>query len=187
MHALDFIRYGVFAVSAASALVAVAAWAVRTRQVSPFSPLGRALRELSEPIVRRVEHWMVKNGGNPQNAALWIFVVPLVGGILVIGVAGWAAGQIAMVGHTATSGRGALRLTVYYAGQLLMLALLVRVIGSWLGQYQYSRWMRPVYLLTDWMIEPLRKIIPPFGMFDITPLIAWFGLRLVLGWLMSAI
>ena len=187
MHTLEFIRYGVFAVFVASALVAIAAWAVRTRQVHPFSRLGRALRQLSEPVVRPAERWLVKNGGNPQNAAMWIFLVPLVGGIIVIGVATWITGQLAMVGSTAVSGRGVLRLTVYYAGQILMLALLVRVIGSWIGQYQYSRWMRPAYLLTDWMIEPLRKIIPPFGMFDLTPLIAWFGLRLVVGWLVSAI
>ena len=37
---------------------------------------------------------------------------------------------------------------------LLMAAILIRVIGSWLGIGPYRKWMRPVYALTDWLIEP---------------------------------
>ena len=69
---------------------------------------------------------------------------------------------------------------IYYAGQLLMLALIVRVIASWFGAFQYNRWVRPAYLLTDWFIVPLQKIIPPVGGFDLTPLVAWIVLRWVL-------
>ncbi len=29
-----------------------------------------------------------------------------------------------------------------------------------------------VYVITDPMLEPLRRIIPPLGMFDITPMVA---------------
>ena len=47
-----------------------------------------------------------------------------------------------------------------------MLALFVRVIASWLGISPYSAWMRPVMILTDWLIEPIRRILPPMGMID---------------------
>jgi YggT family protein len=46
--------------------------------------------------------------------------------------------------------------------------------------------MRVVHWLTDWLIEPLRRVVPPIGMFDVTPLVAYFILYLVrwliLGW-----
>jgi YggT family protein len=180
MQFLPLLRYGVFAAVLASALISIAAWAVRTRQVNPFSPLGRGLRSLSEPFVKRVERILLKNGGNPQNAAWWIFLVTLVAGIVVIGLANWLVTQTTMIGMAAGSGRGLLRVMVYYAGQLLLLALIVRVIGSWIGQYRFSPWMRPFYLLTDWIVEPLRKIIPPMGGFDLTPLVAWFLIQYVI-------
>jgi YggT family protein len=38
--------------------------------------------------------------------------------------------------------------------------------------------MRPIVFLTDWLLEPLRRLIPPLGMFDISPLVAWLLLIL---------
>jgi YggT family protein len=184
---LTVFRYAVFAVFAAGALIALAAWAVRTRQVNPFGTPSRALRAISEPFVRPMERWLVKNGRNPQSAALWIFGITLVGGIVLITAVTWVIGQVGFVRGSATSGRGVLRLVVLYAGRLILLALIVRVIASWFGQFRYSKWIRWAYWLTDWMIEPLRKIIPPIGMFDFTPLIAWFGLQILLNWLMRVL
>jgi YggT family protein len=134
-----------------------------------------------------MERWLVQRGGNPQNAAWWIFGITLVGGILVITVATWLISAVTVASATATSGRGLVRLVVYYAGQLVLLALIMRVIGSWLGAFRYNRWMRPVYLLTDWIIQPLQKIIPPVGVIDFTPLIAWFGIQMLLKWVVSVL
>lgn len=179
MQFLPLLRYGVFALVLASALISLAAWAVRTRQVNPFSTLGRVLRGLSEPLVKPVERVLLNKGGNPQNAALWIFLVALIGGIVVIALANWLVSQAYTVSVAASSGRGLLRLVIYYAVQLVLLALIVRVIGSWIGQHRYS-WLRPAYWLTDWIVEPLRRIIPPMGAIDITPMVAWFLLQYVI-------
>jgi YggT family protein len=43
--------------------------------------------------------------------------------------------------------------------------------------------MRPFYALTDWLIEPIRRIVPPVGMFDLSPLVALivlWGLKFIL-------
>src|SRR2546425_8301533 len=58
------IRYLVFAAFAASVLVALASWLVRTRRVSPFGALGRTLRTTSEPLIRPIETRLVRAGGN---------------------------------------------------------------------------------------------------------------------------
>jgi uncharacterized protein YggT (Ycf19 family) len=34
-------------------------------------------------------------------------------------------------------------------------------------------------VLTDWLIEPIRRILPPFGMFDFSPMVAWLVLYIV--------
>jgi YggT family protein len=59
------------------------------------------------------------------------------------------------------------------------LSLLVRVISSWLPISPYSGWVRWSYILTEWMVAPLRKLIPTLGPIDITPIIAWLLLSLL--------
>jgi uncharacterized protein YggT (Ycf19 family) len=53
------------------------------------------------------------------------------------------------------------------------------MIASWFGAFLYSRWMRPAYILTDWIVEPLRRVVPSMGPFDITILVAWLALMLI--------
>jgi len=53
------------------------------------------------------------------------------------------------------------------------------VIASWFGLFRYSRWIRPAYILTDWIVEPLRRVVPPLGTMDVSPLVAWLGLYLI--------
>jgi YggT family protein len=55
----------------------------------------------------------------------------------------------------------------------------VRVFSSWLPISPYSRWIRWSYVLTDWMIVPLRRVVPSIGMIDITPIVAWLGIVVV--------
>ena len=62
-------------------------------------------------------------------------------------------------------------LAIRMGAGLLKVALIVRVISSWFGRGEYSRWLRPAYWLTDWLIRPLRRVVPPVGMFDLTPLV----------------
>jgi YggT family protein len=79
----------------------------------------------------------------------------------------------------AAGSRGVLFIVVNWTFTLLGLALIVRVVGSWIGASRYTPWMRPFVVATEWFLAPLRRIIPSFAMLDITPLIAWFLLQFV--------
>lgn len=183
-----FLRYFVFAIVAWIALVAVANWLVRTRRISPFSPLTRALRRLSDPWVIPVELRVVRAGGNPQNAPWWLLGVALVAGLLLLVLARWIEGLlISLAAATRFGPLGVVRLAVDLAYRILVLALIVRVVGSWLGASEYNRWMRPFYALTDWLVKPLKRVIPPIGMIDITPLVAWVVLMIGHALIMSVL
>src|SRR5256885_13443394 len=83
------LRYGVFVVFAARVLVALAAWLVRTRRVSPFGMLGRALRTASDPLIRPIETRLVRAGGNPVHAGWWLAVAVAAAGVLLITLWNW--------------------------------------------------------------------------------------------------
>ena len=178
---LGVIRYAVFGVFALAVVVAVLSWLVRTRRVSPFSAIGRGLRQMTDPVINPVERLVIRRGGNPVQAGWWLVILVAVIGVLIVSLAQWLVESWADVSFAASRGPRALIGTgvdiVYY---VLIVALFVRVIGSWFGYFRYTRWMRPMYWLTDWIVEPIRRILPSVGgQFDFSPLIAWLLLMVL--------
>lgn len=181
MLILDLTRGLAFGLFVICVFVALGSWAVMTRRINPFSKTGQTIRRFTDPVLEPVEFWLRKRGGNPRNAGWWILGGSVVGGILLITLTEWIIAQWARIAMASNAGpRGVLRLVVYYAGQILVFALIARVIGSWFGVGRFNRWMRAAYLLTDWIVEPLRKIVPPMGRIDITPLVAWFLIQIIM-------
>ena len=86
-----------------------------------------------------------------------------------------------------TGPRGLLLLVLRWAIGLLQIALIVRVISSLVRISPYSRWVRWSFVLTEWLLAPLRRVIPPLGMIDITPIVAFFVIQLIGGALVRII
>ena len=171
------LRYVVFAAFAASVLVALASWLVRTRRVSPFGALGRALRTASDPLIRPVETRLVRAGGNPVHAGWWLVVAVAAAGVLLITLWNWLVDTAyAVTAAFAAGPRAAIALTVVVAYRIIVAALVVRVLAGWFGYFRYARWVRPAYALTDWLVEPIRRVLPPAGGLDWSPLAAWLVL-----------
>lgn len=163
----------------ALAIVCAVDWAVRTRRISPFSRVARFFRARIDPLMTPVERVILRAGGTPTSAAWWTLVGLILFGILIITLLQFLGGILTQVVMGISEPRSIPLLLVSWAFSLLRLALLVRVISSWLPISPYSRWIRWSYVLTEWMIAPLRRIIPLIGMIDITPIVAWFLLNIV--------
>jgi YggT family protein len=175
----------ILALAYASA-VALTHWAVRSHRITPFGAWPRFMRRASDPVLLPLERRVVRAGGSPQDAPLWLVGIVIVGGLLLLSLVQWLAGAVAELEILAQSGLHEwARFLVSGLFAVLMVALLVRVISSWFGISPYQRWMRPVMLLTDWIIDPIRRILPPLGMIDFSPLVAWVLLSIVRGFLLS--
>lgn len=78
------------------------------------------------------------------------------------------------------SGLGTLvQYLVVLAFDLYGLALLIRVLFSWLRVPYTSRLMQVLWDITEPVLAPLRRVLPPLGGIDFSPLIAFFLLRLL--------
>jgi YggT family protein len=175
----------IIALAYASA-VALTHWAVRSRRITPFGAWPRFMRRASDPVLLPLERRIVRSGGSPQDAPLWLVGIVIVGGLLLVSLVQWLAGFAVSLEILAQSGARAWgRFLVSGLFTVVMVALFVRVISSWFGISPYRPWMRPVMLLTDWIIDPIRRILPPFGMIDFSPLVAWLVLSLLRGFVLS--
>ena len=167
--------YGAVVVAA----IATFDWAVRTRRISPFSKTARVFRGRVDPLVAPIERVVVRAGGLPSAAPFWALVAVVVGGIALIGVLNLLGDILFQVVVIGQQPREAPMILLSWAFSILRLALIVRVLSSWLPVSAHSKWIRWSFVLTDWMIIPLGRIIPTIGMIDITPIVAWFGLSLI--------
>ncbi len=155
-------------------------WLVRTRRINPFGPVARFFRRAVDPLIMPVERRIVRAGGTPASAPWWTLVAVVIGGIILILALQFVRGLIATTIVTASAGpRGLYILLVSWTFSILQLALIVRIIASWFRLNPYGRWIRWSYSLTEWILRPLRSVIPPFGMIDVTPIVAYFILVLL--------
>ena len=173
---LDTIARGVVVVVFLYAVVvATTQWAIRRRRLTPFGAWPRLVRRISEPVLLPLERRIIRAGGSPTDAPLWLLGIAIVGGLLLITLVRWLIGAVYEVGVlTQAPPRIWLIEAVSWVFRILMIALLVRVIASWLGVSPYSKWMRPFVVLTDWLLEPLRRVLPPMGPLDLSPMVAYF-------------
>jgi YggT family protein len=62
---------------------------------------------------------------------------------------------------------------------LLIFAIIARAIVSWLPMDRYHPAIQILDSITEPILAPLRRVIPPVGMMDITPIIALIGLQIL--------
>jgi YggT family protein len=180
------VRTAVIVALAYAAVVAVTHWAVRNRRINPFGSWPRLVRRVSDPLLQPLERRVISAGGNPQNTPLWLLVAVIASGLVLMSLAAWLVDAVVRLRWMVEGGpRTWLATLVSLTFTVLMAAILIRVIASWLGIGPYRRWMRPVMALTNWLIDPIRRILPPFGMLDFSPMVAWLVLYVVRGFVMG--
>jgi YggT family protein len=184
---LDLItRTAIVVALAYASVVALTHWAVRSRRMTPFGVWPRFVRRASDPVLLPLERRILRAGGSPNDAPLWLLGVVIAGGLLLLTLVHWLAGFVVTLRYLAASGpRAWLRFVVSGLFTVVMIALIVRVIASWFGISPYRRWMRVAMALTDWIVDPIRRILPPLGMIDFSPLVAWLVLTLIRSFVLS--
>ena len=162
------------------AAVAVADWAVRSRRLNPFGSVARFLRARVDPSLAGVERRVLRAGGRPTATPLWALMAYVVAAMLVLAALEMVASLLRQaVFATALGGGGLLLLVVRWTFGFLSFALLVRVISSWIPSLGASRWVRWSYGATEWMLRPLRGLMPSVGVIDITPIAAYIALKIL--------
>lgn len=169
-------------------VVAGTHWFVREGKLAPFGGWASFVRRWSDPLLAPIERRLRAAGGNPQHAPWWLLGIIVVGGLLLLQLLQFVFGMVLQLQAAARGGpRGVLYVAFDLTFSLLMFALLIRVFSSWFGLTRYTRGISLTYRLTDWLVEPIRRMMPPMGMFDFSPLVAYLVLIVLRSILMGAI
>ena len=177
---LSALRTGLLGLAAALAALCVVDWMVRTRKLSPFGAVARFVRSTMDPLLKPVERRVVRAGGLPSSAPWWALAAVVLAGIVLLSLLGFVRSQVAFLYSSLTGGPGAIaRLLIIWVFTVLQIALIVRVILSWIPMRPGAWWWRWSFALTEPFLKPMRRVIPMIGMMDITPIVAWLLLGLL--------
>ncbi len=179
----QFITYGVAAIIIAIIALMLLRLLINYADVNPFSRSAIMIKRLTDPLVNPVRRALMGFGFQPNLAPLVVILLAI--------LLGWFAVQLA--GSILMTAAGVLRSLeerrfVALIGYLLYgflsvyeLLIFMRIIFSW-GMVSYANpIMRFLVKATDPLLLPLRRIIPPLGMLDISPIVAF-----ILIWLFKA-
>lgn len=185
---LAYSRPALFVAACVVAAACGLSWATRTRRISPFRPLGRFARERVDPMLVPIERTVIGAGGTSASVPWWGLAAFVVLGILAQQLLGYLVGMLATVVIGFSSGpRGMLRALAELTFGVLQLALMIRVLASWFRGLAYARWLRWTYTLTEPLLAPLRAVLPSIGPFDISPLVLYYLISIVGGFVTSSI
>lgn len=177
---IGWLRVGFSGVLIVAAGLATLAWAERSRRLNAFGAPARFARKL-DPLIAPVERRAVRFGVTHANAPWWTLLAVLLAGASLLGLVGYLRDVLVSIYSAVDQGpRGILRLAVASIFMVLQLALIGRVVMSWIGG-TYSRIGQLAYTLTEWFLAPLRRVLPSIGMIDLAPLVAYFALSLLRG------
>lgn len=158
--------------------------------VNPFSRPVLLVRSLTDPYLGPVRRAVVGFGFSPNVAPLVTILIAILVGWLATQLINDVIGTLQGVVIAAAEGRPVALIGVLLYGFLSVYALLIfaRIIFSW-GQVGYgNRVMRFLVRATEPLLGPLRRTIPPLGIFDISPIVAfiiiWLFQRAIAGTLM---
>ncbi|HEY6047115.1 MAG TPA: YggT family protein, partial [Pyrinomonadaceae bacterium] len=145
---------------------------------NPFTWSAITVKRLTDPVILPMRRMLVGMRVDPVIAPILAGVVFILVGFFVIQFFNGLLNTVAGILFAVTSGRP--NATVAILGYLLYaliglyeLMIFARIIGIWLSPGYGNRWMRLLTRWTEPLLGPLRRVIPPAGMFDLSPIVAF--------------
>ena len=153
-------------------------------KISPFGWASYQVRRLSDPLVWPLAQRLPMPNSTGV-ASLLVVLITFIGAYFFKQMARELL--VSLLGLVAGISSGAFLLSLgwllYGAVSVLLLLIVVRIVFSWMPFARDTRLMWTLYGLTEPVMAPFRQLIPPLGMFDLSPIL----LILLLGFVKSAI
>ena len=129
------------------------------------NPITQAIMKITSPVVVPLRRIIPPVGRVDTATVLVAFIIQYLLILLIL----------LIFGRTADVGTIALTAVVDLVLLLLRLfvfAIIIRVILSWISPGGYNPALAIIHALTDRVLLPFRRIIPPLGGLDLSPLVA---------------
>ncbi|MYL24884.1 YggT family protein [Vreelandella massiliensis] len=155
---------------------------LQASQADYYNPLSQSVVKITQPVVGLFQGFLGPVAGRfdlaTLAAAFVLKVLSMVGIFMVIGVglppiAGLLIGGVAALANAI--------LKIYF------FALIVMIILSWVAPNASHPGALLVMQLVEPIMAPVRKVIPPLGMIDLSPIVVFIAINLIDGLVVGAL
>jgi|ERR1051325_1420144 YggT family protein len=187
---LWFVNSGIKVIILAAIALMVIRLITDAMDLNPFAWTSRTVRRLTDGFVMPVRGSLRHVGVDPKFAPLVVILLVIILGFFIGQLADTIIATIGGVWDSVMRGAviTAVGFIIYGLLAIYLILIIARVVFSW-GQVTYrNRVMRFLVNVTEPLLGPLRRMLPPLGWIDISPLVAtliiWFLLTAVSGTLL---
>ena len=170
-----FLTWAVEAAIVAIVLLMILRLIANAADLNPFSWASRTIRRLSDAFVMPARRAMMGLGVDPKFAPLVVILIAILLGWFFL----WLTEEVAatliglIISFKAVNPIMGLGYIIYGALSVYIVLIFMRIVFSW-GMVSHSnRLMRFLVNTTEPLLGPLRRIIPPLGIMDISPIFAF--------------
>ncbi|HEX8336470.1 MAG TPA: YggT family protein [Pyrinomonadaceae bacterium] len=184
MDIFDAINQFVFYAIATVILVVIALMVARLilnkADLNPFSRPVIMVRRWTDPMVNPVRRPLVQMGISPNVTPLIVILIAILLGYFATLFITTVLGTFKGLLYSARDGRPIALVGYVINGTLAMYSLMIfaRIIMSW-GVSPHNRLLHFLIRATEPVLAPFRRIIPPIGFMDISPIVVFFLLDLL--------
>ena len=175
-----FLSWAVKAIIVGVILLMVLRLITDAMDLNPFTWTSRTIRRLTDGLVMPVRGGLRNFGMDPKFAPLVAILLAILLGFFILQLVATIFTTIAGVLDSAQQGAivAVLGFILYGLISIYILLIIIRIVFSW-GMVSYTnRVMRFLVDATEPLLGPLRRVIPPLGWIDISPIVAFLILWL---------
>jgi YggT family protein len=175
-----FISWVVEAIIVAIIVLMILRMIADAADLNPFAWTSRTLRRLTDGFVVPVRGALRGVGVDPKFAPLVVILLSILLGFFLLQLVTTIASTVAGVIASLQTGEivSVLGYILYGLISIYILLIFMRIVFSW-GMVSYgNRLMRFLVDTTEPLLGPLRRMIPPLGRLDISPIVAFLILWL---------
>ena len=129
------------------------------------NPISQAILKITSPVVVPLRRVIPPVGRIDSATLLVAFIIQYLLILAILLLYGRTAGVLAIALTTVVD-------LVLLTLRLFRFAIIIRVILSWLAPGGYNPALAIIHALTDRVLSPFRRILPPLGGLDLSPLLA---------------
>lgn len=133
-----------------------------------FNPLSQFVVKVTQPVLTPLRRVIPSVGGiDLSSLLLYLLLVAL--GMFLFGGGRSLLGIALMLPFEAT----------VMVINLFIFLIFVSVLLSWVDPYRQQAIQKPLTQLTEPIVRPIRRLVPPIGGFDLSPIFAFLVLNLL--------
>lgn len=138
-----------------------------------FNPMSQFVFRVTNPLIAPLHRIVPRTRLMDMPALVVLLALTAATNLLLMGIAGLRFTPAAFVLYMFVR---AAKLAVY----LYLISIVIDVILSWIGQRGYHPMSRALSTLVAPVLEPFRRLLPPIGGLDLSPLVAILVLQTIL-------